>query len=242
MPEFILMLTLDDRTIDRAIAVYHEVRDTGIRYVGFKDVGLPFDQLRYLSAAIRSGGQNVVLEVVSEYKKDELRSARAAADLGVDYLLGGTHAEEVTAILTGTGILYYPFPGRVIGHPSRLRGSIHEIVASARHLASIDGVHGLDLLAHRYDGDVDALVRAVVQGVNVPVIAAGSIDSAEKIKRLAEAGVWGFTIGTAIFKGTYSTGLASVREMLKGILEASVPPGSDNSSIKSAHPTGCRII
>jgi hypothetical protein len=34
MAEFILMLTCDDRTIERAGDIYNEVRDTGIRYDG----------------------------------------------------------------------------------------------------------------------------------------------------------------------------------------------------------------
>jgi hypothetical protein len=219
MAEFILMLTCDDRTIEHALELYREVCDTGIEYVGFKDIGLPFDQLRALSAAIREGGQKVMLEVVSEHKEAELRSAQAGVDIGIDYLLGGKHVEEVTAILAGTGIRYFPYPGRVTGHPSELRGSIDEIVASARQLVSMDGVHGLDLLAHRYDGDVGTLVRAVIQAVNVPVIAAGSIDSDEKIEHFEAAGVWGFTIGSAIFKGAYPAGGGSVREKVAWILE-----------------------
>jgi hypothetical protein len=203
MAEFILMLTCDDRTIERAGEIYNEVRDTGIRYVGFKDVGLPFDQIKTLSAAIHEGGQKVMLEVVSEDKEGELDSARAGVELGADYLLGGKHAEEVTAILAGTGIRYFPFPGRVTGLPSKLHGSIDEIASSARRLVSVPGVHGLDLLAYRYDGDVNTLVRTVVQAVSVPVIAAGSVDSDEKIERLEGAGVWAYTIGSAIFKGSY---------------------------------------
>jgi tryptophan synthase alpha subunit len=108
--------------------------------------------------------------------------------------------------------------GSVIGHPSKLHGSIEEIVTHARYLASLTGLHGLDLLAHRYDGDVDALVRAVVEAVDLPLIAAGSIDGDDKIQRLASAGVWAFTIGSAILNGTYSAGPVSVREGVKWVL------------------------
>ena len=206
MPEFIFMLTHEDVTVENALEVYDEVRDAGLRYVGFKDVGPPFDELKLLAEAIHEGGQEVMLEVVSERKEDELRSARAALDLGVDYLLGGTHADEVAEIVAGTGVRYCPFPGRIVGHPSLLRGSVEEISESARRLAAMDVVWGLDLLAYRYDGDVDALVRSVVGAADVPIIAAGSVDDAEKIRRLSDSGVWGFTVGSAIFDGSFPGG------------------------------------
>ena len=60
---------------------------------------------------------------------------------------------------------------------------------------------GINLLAYRYDGDVDALVEAVVEATSVPVIAAGSVDSGARIQALAARGVWGFTIGTAALDG-----------------------------------------
>ncbi|MBV9229586.1 MAG: 4-hydroxythreonine-4-phosphate dehydrogenase [Chloroflexi bacterium] len=203
MPEFILMLTYNDRTVENALTLCQQVRTLGLRYIGFKDIGLPLEEQKLLVNAIHEGGQEVMLEVVSERKEDELRSATSACELGVDYLLGGTHAPEVTRILTGTSIRYYPFPGQVIGHPSQLRGSIEEIVVSAQELAALDGVHGLDLLAYRYDGDVEKLTRAVVQAVQIPVIAAGSIDSEQRIRSVSEAGVWGFTIGSALFEGAF---------------------------------------
>ncbi len=203
MPEFILMLTHHDQTVENALALCHQVRTLGLRYIGFKDIGLPIEQQKLLVAAIHEGGQKVMLEVVSERKEDEFRAATGACELGVDYLLGGTHATEVTKILTGTPIRYYPFPGQIVGHPSLLRGSIEEIVSSAQELVALDGVHGLDLLAYRYDGDVEKLIRAVVQAVHVPVIAAGSIDSEQKIRCVSEAGVWGFTIGSALFEGAF---------------------------------------
>ena len=223
MPEFIFMLTRNDVTVEDAFEVYDEVRDTGLRYVGFKDVGLPFDRLKALTEAMHEGGHEVMLEVVSEEKEDELRSAQAALDLGVDYLLGGTHAGEVAPMLSGTGIRYCPFPGRIVGHPSLLRGSIEEISQSAEQLAAMDGVWGLDLLAYRHDGDVERLVRAVVGSVDVPVIAAGSVDSEEKIRTLADAGVWGFTVGSAIFEGRFAHNGASTREQVETVLAASHP-------------------
>lgn len=218
MPEFILMLTHQDRTVANALTLCHKVRSLGLRYIGFKDIGLPPEQQRLLVDAIHEGGQKAMLEVVSERKEDELRAAIGARELGVDYLLGGTHASEVTDILAGTAIRYFPFPGQVVGHPSQLRGSIEEIVASARQLAALDGVHGLDLLAYRYDGDVEHLTRAVVQAVEVPVIAAGSIDSEQRIRSVSMAGVWGFTIGSALFEGAFLDPIDSLSPQITRIL------------------------
>ena len=203
MIEFIFMLTRDDMTIPDALTVYESIRSTGLRYVGFKDVGLPYETLRELASAIRSDGREVMLEVVSERPEDELRSIQAAREIGVDWVLGGTHPDEALALLAGSGLRYCPFPGTVIGHPSQLRGSLDAIAADAAALTKRPGVAGLDLLAYRYDGDVEALVGAVVAAARGPVIAAGSVDSIARIDALSRLGAWGFTIGSAIFDGRF---------------------------------------
>jgi hypothetical protein len=223
--EFIFMLTHNDRTIPNARAVYDEVRDSGLRYVGFKDIGLPVPELRALADAMRADGREVMLEVVSEDKDDELRSIHAALEIGVDWLLGGTHPDEALEVLAGAErtIRYCPFPGRVIGHPSLLRGTIEEIAEDAARLTSRPGVHGLDLLAYRYDGDVPALTEAVRAASAGPVIAAGSVDSLERIQTLRRIGVWGFTIGGAIFEGRFE-GAPSVPAQIDTVLAAAGDP------------------
>jgi hypothetical protein len=217
--EFIFMLTHSDRTVPNARAVYDEIRSSGLHYVGFKDIGLPIAELRELARAIRADGREVMLEVVSEDKDEELRSIRAALEIGVDWLLGGTHPDEALEILAGSPARYCPFPGRVIGHPSQLRGSIAEIAADAAALTARPGVHGLDLLAYRYDGDVEALTAAVNERSSGPVIAAGSVDSLERISALTRVGVWGFTIGGAIFDGRFA-GAPSVPAQIESVLAA----------------------
>jgi hypothetical protein len=217
--EFIFMLTHSDRTVPNARAVYDEIRSSGLRYVGFKDIGLPIAELRELARAIRADGREVMLEVVSEDKDEELRSIRAALEIGVDWLLGGTHPDEALEILAGSPARYCPFPGRVIGHPSQLRGSIDEIADDAAALTARPGVHGLDLLAYRYDGDVEALTAAVNERSSGPVIAAGSVDSLERISVLTRVGVWGFTIGGAIFDGRFA-GAPSVPAQIESVLAA----------------------
>jgi hypothetical protein len=218
--EFIFMLTRNDQTVPDAMDVYGGIRDSGLRYVGFKDIGLPTKALAELAEAMRSDGREVFLEVVSEHAADEIRSVEASLEIGVDWLLGGTHPDQALAILDRIGPpgtpgrpRYCPFPGRVIGHPSVLEGTIEEIAGSARALTARDGVDGLDLLAYRWAGDVPALVRAVADASAGPVIAAGSVVSGAQIRALEAAGAWAFTIGGAIFEGRLPAG-PSVREQV----------------------------
>ena len=214
MTEFIFMLTHHDRTLENALDVYDGIRDLPLRYVGFKDVGVPHDTLRELARRMHADGREVMLEVVSEEAADELRSVSVACDIGVDWVLGGTHPDEALEAIGTTHVRYCPFPGRVIGHPSLLRGSADEIATSARALTARTGVHGLDLLAYRYDGDVEAMTAQVIAAADGPVIAAGSVDSVERIRTLGRLGAWGFTIGGAIFEGRLPAG-PSVREQLE---------------------------
>jgi hypothetical protein len=216
--EFVFMLTHHDRTIDDPLATYQELRGSGLRYVGFKDIGVPVAEARKVCAAAHGDGLEVMLEVVSTTLEEELRSAAAAAEIGVDWLLGGTHPRDVLRVLDGSLARYCPFPGTVVGHPSVLHGEIDEIADSARAITALPGVHGLDLLAYRHPtADVAALTRAVVQAASGPVIAAGSVASVAQIRVLDEAGAWGFTIGGAIFEGRLPGGpsvAGQVREVL----------------------------
>jgi hypothetical protein len=198
--EFIFMLTRDDQTLHDARSVYASIADVGVRHVGCKDIGLPHDELRALMGDIRAKGATTYLEVVSESEEATLASARAAVEIGPDYLIGGTLVEPVQEIVAGTGIRFFPYVGRIVDHPCLLRGTIDEIVADTRRVETL-GVDGINLLAYRYDGDVDALVEAVVGATSLPVICAGSVDSAARIRALSERGVWAFTIGTAALDG-----------------------------------------
>lgn len=203
-PDFIFMLTRADRTIPDALARLPEVAAAGVTHIGFKDVGLPLTELKTLAAAIRAAGATLYLEVVSLDAETEAASARAGVELGVDVLMGGTRPEVVRPILAGTGIRYYPFPGRITGHPSVLEGPFEAIVDSARALAALDGVDGLDLLAYRFAGDVPELIRRVADAAAPkPVVVAGSIDRIERIQAVADGKAAAFTVGTAALDGVF---------------------------------------
>ena len=214
---FIFMLTRNDQTVEDAPVHLETALAAGVHHIGFKDVGLPFEQLRDLNAAIKAGGATSYLEVVSLDRESELASARAAREIGVDILLGGTNVDAVLPVLDGSGILYFPFAGRIEGHPSNLVGSIDEIVESAQVLAARDGVHGLDLLAYRSTENVTGLMAAVCAAVDKPVIMAGSIGSRERIEKVRRSGAAGFTIGTAALEGNYPADSPELEMQLRSI-------------------------
>jgi NAD(P)H-dependent flavin oxidoreductase YrpB (nitropropane dioxygenase family) len=202
MINFVFMLTKDDATVPDALDVLDELRDSELRYVGFKDVGATVDRLTEVAAKAHDLDMEVMLEVVSTSVEDERRSLEAAAAIGVDWVLGGTHPEIGTEILAGHSVKYCPFPGTVVGHPSVLEGEIEEIAADAARLTATAGIDGVDLLAYRHpSADIERLVEAVVEASDGPVIAAGSVAGFEQIAALERAGAWGFTIGSAIFEG-----------------------------------------
>ncbi|MDO6585364.1 methylglyoxal synthase [Salipiger sp. 1_MG-2023] len=201
--DFILMLTENDRTIPDARARIDEALEGGVRHIGFKDVGLPLGELKGLAEAIRAAGGRSYLEVVSLDEASELASARAAVELDVDCLLGGTRPKAVSRVTRDHPLRYYPFAGEITGHPSVLQGPIEAITDSARQLADLEHVHGLDLLAYRFAGDVPALMHSVCAAVGKPVIMAGSIDSDARIMAAAESGAAGFTVGTAALAGAF---------------------------------------
>ena len=231
--QFIFMLTRNDRTVEDAALHLDTALAAGVRHIGFKDIGLPFAALRELNRAIRSGGAPSYLEVVSLDEESETASARAARDIGVDVLLGGTHPDAVVPILKDSPIRYYPFPGRIVGHPSALEGTIPEIVESAASLAARPDVHGLDLLAYRSREDVPTLMKSVCARVAKPVIIAGSIDSRERVAAVHRSGARGFTVGTAALDGVFPARDRSLGAQLAAITEACAAAGAVDAAVPS---------
>jgi hypothetical protein len=218
LSDFIFMLTHDDVTLADARTVYASIAGSGVRHVGCKDLGLPREELAALLDEIRANGHTSYLEVVSETEQATLASARAAAEIGPDHLIGGTLIEPIQEILAGTAVRFSPYVGRIVGHPCLLRGPIDEIVADTRRAEAL-GVDGINLLAYRYDGDVEALVEAVTGATSLPVICAGSVDSTERIRALSTRGAAAFTIGTAALDGKLVPG-APLSDQLAAALRA----------------------
>ena len=220
MLDFIFMLTRQAQTIVDCLEVFEEITGVGLTHVGFKDVGVEPGTLRRLNDAIKTSGATSYMEVVSTSKEACLRSARTAKEIGVDRLLGGTDVADVLSILEGTSIAYLPFPGRPVGHPTELGGRPEEVEADCRRFAEA-GCAGVDLLAYRAtEADPLDLVRAARAGIEGQLVVAGSIDSPERIRAVAEAGADAFTIGTAALEGAFSPRKGALKSQLEDILEA----------------------
>jgi hypothetical protein len=198
-PELIVMLTHQDETVPDALELFERTKDYPITHWGFKDVGLTPKEMQAVAAAMKDAGKTTYLEVVSLSEEDGLRGAQLAVDAGFDVLMGTVFYPSIAEYLQDKNVRYYPFPGRVYGHPSILDGTIDEIVSHACELETY-GVHGLDLLTYRYNGNAPGLLSQVVQSTRVPVISAGSIASFERISEVWDTGAWGFTIGSAFFE------------------------------------------
>lgn len=213
------MLTRGDQTVEDCLELFDLIAPLGLRHVGFKDVGVPFETLEKLTGKIHASGATSYLEVVSTSKESCLRSAQLGRELGIDRLLGGTDVDEILAILKGSRTAYYPFPGRPHGHPTKLAGSPADVEAQCRAFRKA-GCPGADLLAYRAtEADPVEMVRAARKGLNDGyLIVAGSVTSADRIRAIAAAGADAFTIGTAVFDGSYNPRKGSILSQLGDVL------------------------
>ncbi len=215
------MLTRADLTVEDCLDLFAEIRPLGLQHIGFKDVGVPVATLKRLTEAIRGAGATSYMEVVSPSRDDCLRAAETACELGVDRLMGGTFVGATLAILAAGATAYFPFPGRPEGHPTKLGGTAAEIEEDCRAFMA-KGCGGVDLLAYRAtESDPLDLMRAARRGVGSGrLIVAGSVKSPAQISALKAAGVDAFTIGSAVFDGSYSPRKGSIVSRLGDVLEA----------------------
>jgi hypothetical protein len=218
--DFIFMLTRQDRTVEDALQVLDLIRPAGLTHIGFKDVGVRPAVLEKIADAIRALGATSYMEVVSTTPEACLTSARVGRELGVDRLLGGTQVEEITGVLKGSATRYFPFPGRPVGHPTKLGGSPAEVEAHCRSFVA-QGCAGCDLLAYRAtEADPLELVRAARRGLGTGhyLIVAGAVNSLERVRALKGAGADAFTIGSAVFDGSYSPNKGSILSQFADVL------------------------
>lgn len=219
--DFIFMLTRNDQTIEDAFEVFDFIKNIGVTRIGFKDVGASPDDLKTLTEEIRKAGAASYIEVVSTTSDRVRQSLQTARDIGVDYVLGGRDLEAARDILDGGLARYYPFPGQPRGHPTVLDGSPEDVARDCQAYAEA-GCAGVDLLAFRAtEAEPLDLVRSARANLgDRELIVAGSVDSRERIHVLAEAGVDAFTIGSAVFDGSFSPTKGSFLSQIRDILEA----------------------
>jgi hypothetical protein len=219
--DFIFMLTRHDRTVEDCLELMDLIEPLKLRHIGFKDIGVDVDTLRQLNRRIKASGATSYMEVVSESSEACLRSARTAVEIGVDRLLGGTDAGPVLDVIAGCGAEYYPFPGPPADHPTRLGGTPAIVAEHCRSFLAA-GCHGVNLLAFRAtEADPLDLIRTARAALgDAPLIVAGSVNSTARIREIADAGADAFTIGTAVFDGSFSPRKGCIQSQLKDVLDA----------------------
>ncbi len=198
IPELIVMLTHNDKTVADAIEVFEASKDTPAIYWGFKEAGLEKDKMKKLVKMMKQAGKTTFLEVV-EYTEDEcIAGAKIGVECGFDILMGTMYFDSVRDIAKEAGMKYMPFVGEITGRPSILGGTIDGMIEEANSLIE-KGIDGIDLLAYRFTGDPEELAARFVKEVDLPVCLAGSIKSFERLDKMKEIAPWTYTIGSAFF-------------------------------------------
>ena len=201
-PELIVMLTRNDRTVENASQIFAQHHTARAKYWGFKEEGIPFEEMKRLYAQMRAFGKTTVLEVVEYTEEKCLEGAKMAAACGCDILMGTKFFDSVNDYCQKTGLRYMPFVGEISGRPSVLQGSAEKMLLEAETCLA-KGVHGFDLLGYRYTGDAAALNRTFVSLVGAPVCLAGSVNSYKRLDEIKACGSWAFTIGSAFFENRF---------------------------------------
>ncbi len=199
-PDIIIMLTHHDVTVKDAAEVFEECKDLEeVKFWGFKNVGLPKDQMKALTAAMKAAGKTTFLEVVTYDEESCMDGAKTAVECGFDCLMGTLYYESVHNYLKEQGLTYMPFVGKVSGSPSILEGTNEEIIQNAKDLMA-KGIKGFDILAYRHVVDGEKLAREFCAAIDAQICIAGSINSYARIDTMFDIGPWTFTMGSALFE------------------------------------------
>ena len=221
--DFIFMLTRQDQTVVDCLEVFEDIRPFGLRHVGFKDVGVEKPVLRGLNQAIKAAGRHKLYGGRIDLARGGIavcahRQSRSASTA----CLAAPTWPAILAITKDSGIAYYPFPGKPIGHPTKLGGSPAMVEDQCKRFLTM-GCAGVDLLAYRAtEAKPLDLVKAARRGLGTEggLICAGSVDSPARIAELKAAGCNAFTIGSAAFDGSFSPRKGRLIGQLQDILAA----------------------
>ena len=216
-PEIVVMLTYDDVTVKNAYEVFESCKDLPVQHWGFKNVGLPKDQMKELAGAMKAAGKTTFLEVVTYDEESCLDGAKTAVDCGFDVLMGTLYFESVHNYLKEHGVEYMPFVGKVSGSPSILEGTNEEIIEDAKQMMA-KGLTGFDILAYRHVIDGEKLAYEFCKAVDAKICIAGSINSFARIDTMFDIGPWSFTMGSALFAKKFVKD-GSFRDNLKAVAD-----------------------
>ena len=215
-PKLIVMLTYHDVTVSNAKEIFLGAKDAPASCWGFKNVGLPEDQMKDLVSCMHDAGKTVFLESLAKDEEGTLASVEQAHRCGFDMLLGGTFFPSVVEKDVELGIKHLPFVGKRDG--GKLYGTIDYIVSEAQRIASYP-VFGINLSGYRYqDGDPDELIAKLAAALKKPLSIAGSIDSYARLDAVRRNGVWSFTIGGAFFENKFGNGFSEQISVVQAYL------------------------
>lgn len=200
-PNLIVMLTYNDVTVKNAYDVFQSCKDLEVTHWGFKNVGLPKDEMKQLAQAMKDAGKTTYLEVVTYDEASCLEGAKTAVECGFDQLMGTLYYPSVHKYLKEHQVVYKPFVGKVYGSPSVLEGSFEDIIMDAKKMME-EGISGFDILAYRHK-DGEALAKEFCDNVNAEICIAGSISSFDRIDKMFKIAPWAFTMGSALFESRY---------------------------------------
>jgi hypothetical protein len=215
-PQLIVMLTHHDVTVPDSKEIFLEAKDAPCDFWGFKDVGLPEEQMRDLVACMKDAGKTTFIESLAYTEEEGLKSVRLAADCGFDVVLGTHYSKSILDLTNGNNIKYLPFVGK--RHEHRLYGEIDDIIAEAKQVLSY-GTYGVNLPGFRYVGDAITLITKLVKSVDKPVSVVGSINNFDRLDLIKQTNPWMFTIGSAFFEknfgDTFTEQIEVVTEYMK---------------------------
>ena len=217
--DLVIMLTKNDKTVKNSMEVFQFCKDLPIQCWGFKDVGIPVNEMIALNKAMKEAGKTTFLEVVTYTEEECLKGTQLAINCGIDYLTGTIFFPSIVEKLKGTGIKYFPFAGKVGGSPVLLQGSIEDVVEDSKRIIAA-GADGVDLTAYRFaNGDGTELAMAVADVIGREhLMIAGSIGNTERMDLMKELAPRGYTMGSALFNGNFIEG-GSFRENLEYVLK-----------------------
>lgn len=201
-PELIVMLTYNDLTVNNAYEIFDKCKNSKAKYWGFKEVGLPIEQMKKLYRYMKECGKTTFLEVVAYSDEESMDGAKMAIECNCDYLMGTTYSDSINKLCKDNNIKYMPFAGHVVDRPSILKGNIDDIIAEAKSYIE-KGVYGIDLLGYRYVGDAVLLNQKLISSLGAPVCLAGSINSFKRLDETKKSNPTFFTIGSAFFDNKF---------------------------------------
>ena len=217
-PDIVVMLTNNDVTVKNALEGFESCKDLPITHWGFKNVGLPKDQMKKTASAMKDAGKMTFLEVVTYDEASCLDGAKTSVECGFDGLMGTLYFDSVHKYLKEHNVEYLPFVGKVSGSPSVLEGTHAEIIEDAKNMMS-KGITGFDILAYRHK-EGESLAREFCAAVDAKICIAGSINSFARIDIMFDIAPWAFTMGSALFDkrfvpdGDFRTNLKAVADYM----------------------------